>query len=316
MKIFIASILVLLSLFATGQQNRFNSIDEKISQMGAMPNENLATITENITHPFFGKEEKARAIYYWITHHITIDPKATKRNDQRKIKPEEIIQLRATTPLGFSLLFQEMCSQANIRCLSVDGYTRNNVDDIGNPPEEINHSWNVVQLGQGPDAWFYVDAAKGSGSLDKRMTTFIPNFNSNYFFTNPEVFNMDHYPDNEAWRLGIGPKSLSAFNALPVIYSYGNALGINKTEPKTGKIKTKTTSTVKFNLFHTPNLAINEMKIVIGEDKRAEIPREIKFTDESGIISFSYSFKRGDEYPVTIFADGKPIISYYVISEE
>lgn len=284
--------------------------------MGAMPEENLASITENITRPFAGKEEKARAIYFWITHHISIDPKATKRNDQRKIKPEEIIQLRATTPLGFSLLFQEMCSLANIRCLSVDGYSRNSADDIGNPAEEVNHSWNVVQLGQSPDTWYYVDAAKGSGFLDKRMTTFIPDFNSNYFFTNPEVFNMDHYPDNEAWRLGIGPKSLSAFNALPVIYSYGNALGINKTEPKTGKIKTKPSAQVKFNLFHFSNLQIKELKMIVGEDKRAELPKELKFTDASGVISFSYQFKRDDEYPITILADGKPVISYYVISEE
>lgn len=316
MKIFFSHILFFLSLATFGQQNTYRATDEMTATAGAMPDENLATITQRITVSFSGKEQKARAIFYWITHHISIDPKATKRNDQRNIKPEEIIQARTATPLGYSLLFQEMCSQANIRCLSVDGYTKNSAEDINNPADAVNHSWNVVQLGQSPDTWFYVDVAKGSGFLNKSMTEFTPSFGSNYFFTNPEVFNLDHFPDNEAWRLGNGPKSLSAFYAMPVIYTAGNSLNLYKLEPKNGMIKTKPSRAVAFKFFHYQEQEIKEIKLVAGEDKRAGIPELLKFSDTGGVISLTYTFKREDEYPVTFYADGRAMITYIINSEE
>lgn len=316
MKIFITLFLFSIGISATGQLNSFSDVDDKTASIGAMPAANLATITETITGPFSSKEQKARAIFYWITHHITINPRATKSNNQKNTKPEEIIQLRNTTPLGYSLLFQEMCSQANIRCLSVDGYTKNSSEDIGNRPDELNHSWNVVQLGQSPDSWHYVDAAKGSGYLDKRMSTFTPMFGSNYFFTEPEVFNLDHFPDNEAWRLGSGPRSISEFYAMPVVYPYANSIGLQKTDPKQGKIKTKPSRAIKFSFFHLLQIPVHTLEMVTGEDKRAGMPVAINFTDEGGAINFTYQFKREDEYPVTFFVNGKPVISYIIISEE
>ena len=71
-----------------------------------------------------------------------------------------------------------MCSQANIRCLSVDGYVKNFPEEINDIPDEINHSWNVVQLGLSPEEWYYVDAAKGSGYLDKKRSVFTKKFTS------------------------------------------------------------------------------------------------------------------------------------------
>lgn len=284
--------------------------------MGAMAESNVAIIAQQITAPFSEKEQKARAIFYWITHNIAIDPKGTKGNDQKNTDPVNVIQLRKATPLGFSLLVQEMCSQANIRCLSVDGFTKTSVDDIGNKADEINHSWNVIQLGQSPDSWFYIDAAKGSGYLDKKMTVFTPSFSSNYFFTDKETFNQDHYPDNESWRLGPGPKGLSEFYGMPVYYNYANGLGIKRTDPKSGVIKTKPTTTVKFIFTHDTEKPIEKLEMVIGEDKRAGKPENIEFEDNGRVLKFSCQFKRADEYPVNFFADGKPIVGFLVISEE
>jgi len=316
MKKLIAPVLIFMFFAVNGQQKNYSNVDEKVAAMGAMETENLATITATIIQPFAGKKEKARAIFYWITHNISINPRATKSNDQKKTKPEDVIQLRNTTPLGYSLLFQEMCSQADIRCLSVDGYTKNSSDEIDNKADEFNHSWNVVQLGQSADAWYYVDAAKGSGYLDKRMTKFTPMFGSNYFFTEAEVFNLDHFPDNEAWRLGSGPKSLSEFYAMPVVYPYANSIGLYKTNPKSGKIKTKPSGTVKFSFPHLSEIPVEKLEIVTGEGNRAGMPQEIKFTDDGAVISFQYQFKREDEYPVTFLANGNPILCYNVVSEE
>jgi len=308
--------VIFTSVFASAQQNDYSYVDQQVAGMGEMAESNLALITQTITAPFSDKEQKARAIFYWITHHIAINPKATKGNDQKKTTPEDVIQLRKTTPLGYSLLVQEMCSQANIRCLSVDGYTKYSSDDIGEVPDEINHSWNVVQLGQSPDEWYYVDAAKGSGYLDKRMTVFTPLFSGNYFFTDREVFNMDHFPDNEAWRLGPGPRSLKEFYAMPVYHPFANTLDITKMLPQKGKIKTKSSKAVEFSFSYSSRIPITSLEVVTGEDKRASMPQPVKFTDSNHQIKFTYQFRREDEYPVVFLVNSNAVLTYIVDSEE
>ncbi|MBP6372122.1 MAG: transglutaminase domain-containing protein, partial [Ferruginibacter sp.] len=93
----------------------FASVDSAVKQFGGMSDKNVATIAQTITLAFPEKISKARAIYYWIAKNIALDPKASRSNDQKNSDPVKVIELRKATPLGFSLLFQEMCSQAGIR---------------------------------------------------------------------------------------------------------------------------------------------------------------------------------------------------------
>src|SRR6188768_483657 len=123
MKKIIFSLLILLTNnIASSQPTAASANDELVKNLGSLPTLNVATITDTITINFSDKKEKARAIFYWIANNIALDPKATKTNDVKKINPEDVIQSRKTTPLGFANLVQEMCSLANIRCLVVDGY--------------------------------------------------------------------------------------------------------------------------------------------------------------------------------------------------
>src|SRR6218665_926501 len=153
---------VILCLFATGlfAQVNYSTTDAYVKQLGSMDSLNLAQVAKKITAVSADKEQQARAIFYWIANNIALDPKSVKANDQRRSLPEDVVKLRKATALGFAKLFQEMASIANIRCLVVDGFVKNNVEDINAPADEINHSWNVVQLGQSPDSWYVVDAAK------------------------------------------------------------------------------------------------------------------------------------------------------------
>lgn len=75
--------------------------------------------------------------------------------------------------------------------------------------------WAVVQLGQSPDTWYYVDPAWGSGYADAEMKVFTRSFTDAYFFTDKPIFNLQHYPDNEAWKLGGAPKNKKEFYSLP-----------------------------------------------------------------------------------------------------
>lgn len=310
-------ILLLLAVVITSEVHaQYSSVDEYVKQLGGLENFNVATIADTISRKFNAKEEKARAIFYWIANNIAMDPKAIRSNDMKKNDPVIVIQLRKATPLGFATLFQEMCSMANIRCLIVDGYVKNFADDINNKPDEVNHSWNVVQLGQSPDKWHYVDAAKASGFLDKKMSVFTKNFTSEYFFADKALFNIDHYPDNSAWYLGGEQKSLNAFYGLPVIGQLAYAYALGKPAPLTGNIKTKNTKAVQFSFSHRAPQPISSITLVIGEGNKQTKPEPMNFTDNGGSVSFSYTFKKADTYPVRILVDGKELLQYIVESEE
>lgn len=302
--------------YSIAQESNYAAIDGFVNKLGPLETLNVATIADTITRNFSDKQSKARAIYYWIANNIAIDPKATRANDKKNIDPVKVIQLRKTTPLGFSMLFQEMSSLANIRCLSVDGYVKYHADDINNKADEINHSWNVVQLGQSPEQWYYIDATKASGYTDAKMSVFTKQFTSEYFFADRALFNLDHYPDNEAWQLGAGPKSLKEFYALPVISNAAYKMGLQKPSPLNGYIKTKIKVANRFSFYYNGRVPIKNIYLVMGEEKKLLKPEPMNFTDNGGTISFSYQFKLPNAFPVRVVADGQELLQYYIEVED
>ena len=273
---------------------------------------NLARIADTLTRKLADKEQKARAIFYWIANNIALDFKAIRANDQRKSLPEDVIKLRKATPLGFAKLFQEMSSLAGIRCLVVDGYVKKNTDDINNPMDESNHSWNVVQLGQSPDEWYFVDVAKASGHTDKKLSSFTREFTSNYFFPDKALFNLDHFPENDAWQLGGGPKSRKDFYALPVIENAAYGIGLKKPVPSSGHIKTKTRNKVDFSFAYDTNTDITNVSLLIGEGKKMQKPEPMNFSVNKGVVNFTYQFKTEDIYHIKVMVDGKTVLEYMV----
>jgi hypothetical protein len=299
--------------YSYAQTNPFKYIDDEVAKFGALPTANIATIADTITRKFRDNEQKVRAIYYWIANNIAIDPKATKQIDQKNTLPERVIALRKTTALGFSLLVQEMCSYAKIRCLSVDGYVKNYAKEINEKSDEKNYSWNVVQLGKSPETWYYIDACRASGFLDKDEKIFTKQFTSQYFFADKTLFNLIYFPDNMAWQLGEAPvKSLNSYYQLPIIGNYAVALEMRKPMPLTGFIKTKLNKPVNFSFGINNENTINKISLLIGDDKKKPKEEPMNFDNNSGQISFSYTFKKEDTFPLRIIVDGKIILEYII----
>ena len=302
------------SVFA--QQSKYKNIDEAVKKLGPLNNFNVAVIADTVTEKFADNEQKARAIFYWIANNIQLDPKGTRQNDDKNILPEKVIALRKATPLGFSLLVQEMCSAANIRCLSVDGYVKNYAAEINESADEKNYSWNVIQLGQSPETWYYIDAARASGYLDKKSTFFTKQFTSEYFFADRKLFNLAYFPDNSAWQLGGGIKSVKDYYALPVFNNYSFALGLGKPTPITGYIKTSIKKPVVFSFPINDVIDIKNISLIMGDEKKQPKPEAMNFVNSGSIISFTYQFKKEDTFPLRIVADGKDILQYMVVVTE
>lgn len=313
MKTLLTLLLLVTTLFAKAQ-NTYEKIDNYVKSLGSMDSLNVATIADKLTNPFSKPADKARAVFYWVANNIAPDLRGMRSNDARKAKPEMVIQSRTATAVGYANLVQEMLSLANIRCLTVDGFIKRSEDDIDNSVDP-NHTWNVVQLGQSPSEWYYVDAAMAAGFTDKRLSTFTKNFVSEFFFTNNEVFNYQHYPDNDAWIMGDGPASLKHFYQLPVYHQHATAVGVHQPSPTNGVFKTKMRNAVTF-AFRYLGKAPETIEIVTGDARKQSAPTKVTFTSDYGMIKFQHYFLKDGEYPVKILADGKPILEYSGIISE
>lgn len=312
----IKCILLLLTccsgnLFAQTGSRDFKAIDDYVKGLGSLDSMSMGTINNVVSKKFEDKIDRARAIYDWIALNISYDIKAARNSSAMKNSPSDVLLSRKAVGIGFTSLFQDMCSSADIRCLTVDGFVKNNTEQIDEKGSEINHSWAVVQLGQSPDTWYYVDPAWGSGYADAEMKVFTRSFTDAYFFTDKEIFNLQHYPDNEAWKLGSAPKNKKDFFSLPVIKVAAPEFGMRKYIPNDGNIKAKVSKAVNFNYILNGKQEITKVELAMGERKKYKV-KEIKFSYSSGALSFNYKFEEDGTYPVTVIINGRELISYYI----
>ena len=118
----------------------FTAVDNYVKKLGSLDSMSMGTINNVVSKKFTDKIDKARAIYDWIAMNIKYDVKSARANNTAKNSPTDVLLYRKAVGIGFASLFQDMCSSANIRCLTVDGFVKNNVDDIGEKSMEINHT--------------------------------------------------------------------------------------------------------------------------------------------------------------------------------
>jgi len=300
-----------LNVFAQTNNRDFTAIDAYVKSLGPLDSMSMGTINNVVSNKFTDKIDKARAIYYWIANSITYDVKAARANNTSKNTPTDVLLYRKAVGIGFASLFQDMCSSAGIRCLTVDGFVKNSTEDIGEKSTEINHSWAVVQLGESPDTWYYVDPAFGSGYADAEMKVFTPAYTDAYFFTDKETFNQQHYPDNTAWKLGSGPKSKKDFFELPVIRVAAIEFGLNKYSPNEGNLRVKVNKGITFNYTFSNMEEITKVELGMGERKKYKV-KEVQFSSSGSSLSFTYKFEDENAYPVTVFVNGKELLSYYI----
>ncbi len=303
--------LVSFNLSAQTNGRDFTAVDAYVKSLGSLDSMTMGTINNVVSNKFTDKIDKARAIYYWIANNITYDIKSARNNSMTRNTPTEVLLSRKAVGIGFASLFQDMCSSADIRCLTVDGFVKHSTDQINEKGVEINHSWAVVQLGQSPETWFYVDPAWGSGYADAEMKTFTKSYTDAYFFTDKATFNLQHYPDNEAWKLGPAPKNKKDFFQLPIIRVAALEFDLKKYAPNEGNLKVKPGKAVNFSYTLTGNKEITKVELGIGEKKKYKV-KEMNFSFSGGKLSFTYKFEEENSYPVTVFINGKELMTYYV----
>lgn len=196
----------------------YSAVDKTVDNY---PDANLTLehLVKSIQKDFQSDEERARAIFRWITTHIEFDVvlaermgfqsvkafsysnEADKLTKEKKFKNELIKQTfvtRKTVCHGYAILFEFLCEALKIESEVIIGTLKSDPSEIGVNAFIVNHAWNVVKIN---GKWQFVDTTLAAGFISENTGRFKFEFSDCYFLTEPELFFLHHFPVNVKWLL-------------------------------------------------------------------------------------------------------------------
>lgn len=292
--------------------NRVKEYPEKFSK----PEDLAALIQRDFSLP----EEKARAIFTWIALNVEYDIKALKSGpktnsftysslEEKDLKLQKLRQDLAVQTLrkrkavcqGYSTLYKYMCDLLSIDCEIITGTCRTRKEDIGKLPLISNHVWNVVKIN---NEWKLIDVTWGAGYVNENASHFFPEFNDIYFFSNPEIFFLKHFPEDRSWLLT--DHSKEDFADLPLYYPGALKMNVELIEPLKGIISYKKNKAINLALKNSIKDAVS---VKFDNDTYSQLLQPILKNDIC-YYNIAYEKKQGSYF--TIFVNSRPFVTYKI----
>lgn len=306
--------LVLFVSFSPGysQYDRVDALVKTYPKRFGDPEALVRRIATDFSKP----EEKIRAIFTWLATNVTYDLKEYREGgsiaysyrspEDKTIKEKEFRSALVSRTLktgkgvceGYASVFKDICERLGFEAVIIPGVARNDESQIGKAPGESDHAWNAVKVG--PE-WKLVDVTWGAGVVDARKG-FVRYFNDGYFFTSPERFFLNHFPEEPQWLLT--KKTASDFANLPLYFPsfLENDYIFDR---KTGVVKFTENFPVAFRI---DNLQPDDRVYYITS--RDNVLKRVRLASDSSFQIYPSSKTNGF---LTIFINEKPMVSYKIV---
>ena len=190
----------------------FSRIDDHALRAPPEAEVSLEDLARYLEAPAKNDEERARAIYRWVTDRIEYDVEAAMMGGGRGRTPQVVLEDRRGVCSEYSALFERLCQLSGLEAEVIRGYGKGYGYAVGSGiPRISNHAWNAVRI---DGTWRLLDSTWGAGHLEPGEG-FVESFEEFYFLTPPEDLVWTHLPDDSAWQLLETPISREEFEALP-----------------------------------------------------------------------------------------------------
>lgn len=195
--------------FSYGQSNIASDYARVDSIMNKLPDSisvSSTKIANFISSNFSTTDDKARAVYYWVSNNIAYD--VTKMNSKNIIIENDDDNIESTLKSkkgicsDYATLFTDLCTKVGIQSLIVEGYVIKS-----NSLNYLSHAWNTVYI---DSAWYMFDATWAAGYV--KRDKFIKERNNKYFKVEPNILFASHIPFNYLFQFSNNPISHEEFN--------------------------------------------------------------------------------------------------------
>jgi len=266
-------------------------------------------------------QEKAEAIYHWVTHNIEYDLKQYEdfrsgdrdkkggKRIRRKEMPEhnakkvvKALRNRAGICEDYSLIVQSLCEEADLESKLVKGYIRIDPSKLRSTGEK--HMWNLVKIN---DEWLPIDATYGAGYIDKN-NDFVFNYDKNYFLANKEQFSLNHLPRDTAFMLTDTIMMRNQFKSFPIFGRGFFEFDISDYQPM--EVIQEVVKGDEVIVTFTSPKKINQFTVYKDKQDEFEVVKRIKKDDEYKIVIHTKNMKTGK---IMLFGDRQLIAAYRLV---
>ncbi|MFL5741899.1 MAG: transglutaminase domain-containing protein [Flavisolibacter sp.] len=247
--------LLTLLLICILQQSLYAQ-DKGIDAMAqSIPESNCtsaATLASYIKQNFTTDSDRIRAIYVWITHHVSYDLLRLQAILNNQEPPQQtvddVLHVRSAVCQGYSDLFVALCDAVGIRAMEVGGYTKTQ-----KKVSPIPHAWAAALLN---GEWWLFDPTWGAGYVMDGK--FVPSFNNSFFKAQPSSFIADHMPFDPLYQFLDHPITNREFiegnvDANKSLFNYKDSLqqhlALNSLQQTTAELRRLEAAGVSNNLL-------------------------------------------------------------------
>lgn len=313
--------IILFLLFVSGSVfSQYAAVDQLVKtypKSFAKP-EQLAT---KINADFNTDDAKARAIFTWIATNTIYDLRAAQagsgmiaysftdeadrmRKEQQFREKYALKTLRSGKGIcqDYSALFHRLCDLTGLQCIDIVGTSKSHPVHIGKLPKASDHEWNAVKI---DGRWKLIDVTWASGSVSTQTGKFISEFNDAYFGTAPEVFFLNHFPDDK--RLLMVDKSETDFAELPLYYGPYIKSDYEIAMPEKGVLSVSKSNVIAFKIIDFPQHS--KITYVFTNDGK---PYDAAIRKNGNLSEFEVITNARSRGFLTIFADRNAIATYKI----
>lgn len=312
-------LLLLLSIAQAAFSQNYSRVDNLVKSYPTSFT-SPQKLADRINLDFSTQTDKVRAAYTWIALNIKYDLKAYQsgesmiaysysseadRLDKEKLYREKTAQKTLRTKKGvcqdYSALFHLVCDGIGVKCIDIMGTSKAHPAQIGKLPKASDHQWNAVKIGE---SWRLIDVTWASGSVDTNTGKFVADFNDAYFFTNPNVFFLNHFPDDK--RLLMIDKTEQDFAALPLYYGPYIKSNYEFVSPEYGIISIAKTSVIP---FHIVDFTGKRISYAFTNEGRI---RDVHPVQKGNATAFSIPLTARSRGYLTVYVDNQAVATYKI----
>ncbi len=316
-KLFYITLLLISSGIITAQD--FAKVDATVKSYPAFSDTDK--FAAKVNADFKRDDEKARAIFTWIATNVKYDLAAYGANDrpvaysfktqeekeakQKKFKEDlaqKTLKSKKGVCQGYATLFLVVAEKVGLEAEMVTGTSKSHPAHIGAAPGASDHAWNAVKIG---GEWKLLDTTWGAGTVTGEKPQFVFKFNDKYFFSDPELFFLNHFPDDKKWLMT--SKTEKDFAELPLYY--GNYLieGYEFISPDGGTFTNQPSAYIPFKIKNLK--AGDKVHYAFSKEK---IFKDAGAVTTDGVSEFRVPLSRTSTGTLTIYINQKSVASYRI----
>lgn len=191
-----------------------------------------AYIKKNESDPFM----QVKAIHDYVADRVSYDVASYRARIYPPYDPETVFRTRSAVCAGYSMLFGALADQLGFENNYIGGVVRGKDGDISGD----SHAWSAVKI---EGNWYLFDTTWDSGSVDGNE--FKKEYRTDYLFTPPEIFGLDHLPEEDAWQLREKPIDRGEFIRQQMVTSTFYREGYTLLSPQRSQVTVEGSITIE-----------------------------------------------------------------------